>query len=138
MKIRYMKDKAKRQLDLEYEDISIHFFMCILAFLLNFKIWFWHRYIRLTRRTIEYKGRFFIKYAVSYRPPLQTFATINPHKRIKAWRARWVVKKFYFCSSKYFVIDALWIAPLSCWKISSPPHRRCPSCVSDKSFSIFT
>ena len=38
-----MTDKFKRHLDLKQE-ISIHFFICISAFMLNFNIYFWHRY----------------------------------------------------------------------------------------------
>ena len=40
MKIRYKNDKAYRQLNLKYEEISILFCICILAFILNFKILF--------------------------------------------------------------------------------------------------
>ena len=55
---------------------------------------------------------------------------------LEVWRAHWEVKKFYSCSSKFFlVIDALWIAALSCRKIHSSPHRRCPFCVREKSFN---
>ena len=58
---------------------------------------------------------------------------------IEVWRVHWVVKKTFFCSSKlFFVINALWIAALSYWKIHSFPHRRHPYCTRDKSFSIFT
>ena len=44
----------------------------------------------------------------------------------------------FFCSSKYFfVIDALWIAAASYWKVHSSPHRWHPPWARDKSFSIF-
>ena len=63
MKIRYIKDKAERQSNLKYEEISMHFFICILAFILNFKILFWYN-IRPMSRTIEYKGNFFFKFNI--------------------------------------------------------------------------
>ena len=43
MKIRYMKDKAWRQLNLKYEETSIHSYMYI-SINANFKILFWHKY----------------------------------------------------------------------------------------------
>ena len=76
------------------------------------------------------------------RPPSLTFATINPHKfsiGLKSGEHAGWSRSLIFCSNNYFfVIDALWIAALSCWKVHSSPHRRHPSCASDKSFSIFT
>ena len=47
MKIRYMKDKVKRHLNLKYEEISIHFFICtrILALMQNFEIHFWDKHL---------------------------------------------------------------------------------------------
>ena len=44
MKIRYLKEKAQRQLNLQYEEIQIHFFICILVFIFNFKMLFRHNY----------------------------------------------------------------------------------------------
>ena len=46
-----MKDYVKRHLDLEHEEISIHFYV-ILAFMLNFKIYF-YIYIRPPIKTKE-------------------------------------------------------------------------------------
>ena len=40
MKIRYMKDKVKRHLDLKQEKKINSCFICVLAFMLNFEIYF--------------------------------------------------------------------------------------------------
>ena len=44
MKIRYTKDNVKRHLNLKQKDKFNSFFMCILAFMLNFEIYFLHKY----------------------------------------------------------------------------------------------
>ena len=40
-------------------------------------------------------------------------------------------RSLIFCSNKYFVIDALWIAAFSCWKIHSSPYKQCPFCARE-------
>ena len=43
MKIRYMKDKVKRHLHLNKKKFQFIFYV-YLAFMQNFKIYFWHKY----------------------------------------------------------------------------------------------
>ena len=54
--------------------------------------------------------------------------------RIEVWRAHWMVKKSYFLFKQVFL--CYWCIILL--KNPFSPHRRCPSCARDKSFSIFT
>ena len=69
-------------------------------------------------------------------PSLTVYNNQSPQifYRIEFWRARRVVKKSYFLFKQLHL--CYWcIAALSCWKIHSSPHRRCPFCARDKSFS---